>query len=171
MKKEECFFLGIISKKHGYKGDVNIKLDVTPSENFKELNHLFIELNGNLVPFFISSLRFKNNGFIVVKFEDEDNDESANALIGKSTYLPLEYLPQEENPLKALVYYTAIDDKHGELGKIIDIQSNNGQDLFVIDYDDKEILIPITEHFISQIDKDKKIVHLITPDGLIDLFL
>jgi 16S rRNA processing protein RimM len=171
MKKEECFFLGIISKKHGYKGDVNIKLDVTPSENFKELNHLFIELNGNLVPFFISSLRFKNNGFIVVKFEDVDNDESANAIIGKSTYLPLECLPQEENPLKALLNYTAIDDKHGELGKIIDIQSNNGQDLFVIDYDDKEILIPITEHFISQIDKDKKIVHLITPDGLIDLFL
>ena len=51
MKKEECFFLGIISKKHGYKGDVNIKLDVNASEKYKELDYLFIDLNGNLVPF------------------------------------------------------------------------------------------------------------------------
>ena len=35
MKKEECFFLGIISKKHGYKGDVNIKLDVNASEKIQ----------------------------------------------------------------------------------------------------------------------------------------
>ena len=171
MKKEECFFLGIISRKHGYKGDVNIKLDVSSSKKFKELNHLFIELNGNLVPFFISSLRFKNNDFIIVKFEDIDNDENANTLIGKSTYLPLEYLPQEENPLKALIHYSVIDEKHGEIGTITDIQSNNGQDLFIIKNQDKEILVPVTEHFISNIEKDKKIVHLITPDGLIDLFL
>ena len=70
MKKEECFFLGIISKKHGYKGDVNIKLNVNASEKYKELDYLFIDLNGNLVPFFISSLRFKNHNIALVKFED-----------------------------------------------------------------------------------------------------
>ena len=52
MKKEDCFFLGYITRKHGYKGDVNIKLE-TPSKN-KELAHMFIELNGVLVPFLLT---------------------------------------------------------------------------------------------------------------------
>ena len=86
MKKEECFFLGIISKKHGYKGYVNIKLDVNNSKKYKELDYLLIDLNGNLVPFFINSLRFKNNNIALVKFEDVKDEDSANSLIGK--YLP-----------------------------------------------------------------------------------
>ena len=57
MKRGSCFFLGYISRKHGYKGDVNIKLE-TPSK-YKELAHMFIELNGGLVPFFIDSFRLK----------------------------------------------------------------------------------------------------------------
>jgi 16S rRNA processing protein RimM len=171
MKKEGCFFLGIITKKHGYKGDVNIKLDVTPSKSFRELNHLFIELNGSLVPFFISSWRYKNNNIALIKFEDISDEESANTLIGKSTYLPLEYLPEDESPLKALIHYNVVDKKHGQIGEISDIQSNNGQDLFIINHNGKEILIPVTQEFISSIDKTTKTINLITPEGLIDLFL
>ena len=110
MKKEECFFLGIISKKHGYKGDVNIKLDVNAPEKFKELDYLFIDLNGNLVPFFISSLRFKNNNIALVKFEDVNDEDSANSLIGKSTYLPLDLLEEDERPLQALIHFQVIDN-------------------------------------------------------------
>ena len=53
MKKEEYFFLGYISRKHGYKGAFNIKLEV--AARYEELDCLFIEINGNLVPFFIDS--------------------------------------------------------------------------------------------------------------------
>jgi 16S rRNA processing protein RimM len=171
MKKEECFFLGIISKKHGYKGDVNIKIDVNPSENFKELNHLFIELNNNLVPFFISSLRFKNNNIALVKFEDVNDEDSANLLIGKSTYLPLDMLEEDQRPLQALIHFQVIDRNHGELGQVIAIQENNLQDLMVIDFNGTELLIPFVENYIESIDNKKKEIHLHTPDGLIDLYL
>ena len=171
MKKEECFFLGIISKKHGYKGDINIKLDVNSSEKYKELDYLFIDLNGNLVPFFISSLRFKNNNFALVKFEDINDEDSANSLIGKSTYLPLDLLEKDERPLQALIHFQVIDKNKGELGQVIAIQENNLQDLMVIDFKGKELLIPFVENYIESIDNKKKEIHLHTPDGLIDLFL
>ena len=171
MKKEECFFLGIISKKHGYKGDINIKLDVNSSEKYKELDYLFIDLNGNLVPFFISSLRFKNNNFALVKFEDINDEDSANSLIGKSTYLPLNLLEKDERPLQALNHFQVIDKNHGELGQVIAIQENNLQDLMVIDFKGTELLIPFVENYIESIDNKKKEIHLHTPEGLIDLFL
>ena len=171
MKKEECFFLGIISKKHGYKGDINIKLDVNSSEKYKDLDYLFIDLNGNLVPFFISSLRFKNNNFALVKFEDINDEDSANSLIGKSTYLPLDLLEKDERPLQALIHFQVIDKNHGELGKVIAIQENNLQDLMVIDFKGTELLIPFVENYIESIDNKKKEIHLHTPEGLIDLYL
>ena len=171
MKKEECFFLGIISKKHGYKGDVNIKLDVNPTEKFKELNHLFIELNGGLVPFFISSWRYKNNNIALVKFEDINDEESAKSLIGKSTYLSLDLFEDEEKPLKALIHFQVFDKNHGKLGQVIDILENNMQDLLVIDFNGKEILIPVVESYIENVDDKNKEILLNTPVGLIDLFL
>ena len=171
MKKEECFFLGIISKKHGYKGDVNVKLDVNIYEKYKELDYIFIDLNGNLVPFFISSLRFKNNNIALVKFEDINNEDSANSLIGKSIYLPLDLLEEDERPLKALLHFQVIDINHAELGQLIAIQENNLQDLMVIDFKGKELLIPFVENYIESIDHKKKEIYLKTPDGLIDLYL
>jgi len=171
MKKEECFFLGTISRKHGYKGEVNIKLDVNSSPEFKELSYLFIDLNGNLVPFFISSFRFKNKGFALVKFEDVNSDDEATSLLSKDTYLPLELLPKDENPYKGIIHFSVRDLKHGNLGKIVSIRDNSAQQLFVIDHDGKEILIPIAEPFIHTIDKENKEIVLDTPDGLIDLYL
>ena len=171
MKKEECFFLGIISKKHGYKGAVNIKLDVNSSEKYKELDYLFIDLNGNLVPFFISSLRFKNNNITLVKFDDVNDEESANSLIGKSTYLPLDLLEEDERPLQALIHFHVFDKNHGVLGQLIAVQENNLQDLMVIDFNGTELLIPFVENYIESIDNKKKEIHLYTPDGLIDLYL
>jgi 16S rRNA processing protein RimM len=171
MKKEECFFLGIISKKHGYKGDVNVKLDVNIYEKYKELDYIFIDLNGNLVPFFISSLRFKNNNIALVKFEDVNNEDSANSLIGKSIYLPLDLLEEDERPLKVLLHFQVIDINHAELGQLIAIQENNLQDLMVIDFKGKELLIPFVENYIESIDHKKKEIYLKTPDGLIDLYL
>ena len=119
MKKEECFFSWNNQCFQGYKGNVNIKLDVNSSEKFKELSHLFIDLNGNLVPFFISSLRFKNNNIALVKFEDVNDEDSANSLIGKSTYLALDLLEEDERHLQALLHFQVIDKNHGELGQLI----------------------------------------------------
>ena len=168
MKKEECFFLGYISHKHGYKGDVNIKLE-TPAKH-KELAHMFIELNGGLVPFFIDSFRFKKENIALVKFEDVDSEEDAQALVGKEVFLPLELLDEsQQNELAALIGFEVIDSKHGNIGKVTDILDNTAQELFQIKNEEREFLIPITEEFIQKIENN--IIYLQTPEGLIDLFL
>ena len=164
------FLSGIISKKHGYKGNVNIKLDVNSSKKYKELDYIFIELNGDLVPF-ISSYALKNNNIALVKFEDVNDEDSKAPLIGKSTYLPLDLLELDEKPLQALIHFQVIDKNHGKLGQLIAVQENNLQDLMVIDFKGTDLLIPFVENYIESIDHKKKEIHLHTPDGLIDLYL
>ena len=131
---------------------------------------MFIELNGGLVPFFIDSFRLKKENIALVKFEDVDSEEDAQALVSKKVFLPLEFIDEsQQNELAALIGFEAIDSKHGNIGKVTDILDNTAQELFQISNGDQEFLIPITEEFIQKIENN--IIFLETPEGLIDLFL
>ncbi len=170
MKKEECFFLGTISRKHGYKGELNIKLDISSSSFLEDVDYLFIDIDNQLVPYFLTSLRFKKSMLALVKFEDISSEEEAKSMIGKEIYLPLTFSPEQEDLDSQYVNFLAIDYTHGPLGKIIDVQKNSAQSLFVINYQQKEILIPIVDNYIQSVDVQKKEIVLRTPDGLLTLF-
>jgi len=43
--------------------------------------------------------------------------------------------------------------------------------LFEIKKGSSEVLIPIVDNFIKKIDRKNKRVHVLTPEGLIDLYL
>lgn len=168
MKKEDCFFLGYVSRKHGYKGGVNIMLE-TPAKH-KELAHMFIDLNGRLVPFFIDSFRLKKENIALVKFDDVDSEKDAQKLVGKEVYLPLELLDQnQQNELTGLIGFQVVDAVHGNIGTVRDIFNNTAQEIFQIKNEEREFLIPITEEFIRKIENNT--IFLQTPEGLIDLFL
>ena len=172
MNKSDVFYLGYVSRKHGYKGALNIKLDVSSFKELKELDFIFIEMNKSLVPFFIEKLSFKNNNFVIVKLEDINDDYEAENLIGKSCYITNEKAPENKELLvRSYIGYSIIDCNHGDIGIIENISSNTAQDLFQIDFKGQKILIPIIEDFIIKIEKETKTIHLKTPNGLIDLYL
>jgi 16S rRNA processing protein RimM len=56
MKKEDCYFLGTITRTHGLQGNVILKLDTDQPEMYNKLESIFVEVNGLLVPFL-----WKNN--------------------------------------------------------------------------------------------------------------
>ena len=168
MKKEEYFFLGYISRKHGYKGAFNIKLEV--AARYEELDCLFIEINGNLVPFFIDSFGLKKREIALVKLEDVNTEQEAKELIGKEVYLPLKHQEKnQQNELKSLIGFSVIDQNHGDIGEVVDIIENASQKLLYIEIDGVSILIPVVEEFIQKI--EDRVIYLQTPDGLVDLFL
>ena len=56
MQKEDCYFLGKITRKHGLSGNLILKLDTDQPEIYKKLESIFVEINGLLVPFFIEKI-------------------------------------------------------------------------------------------------------------------
>ena len=52
MRKEDCYFLGKITRRHGLAGNVILKLDTDQPELYNKLESIFVEINGLLVPFF-----------------------------------------------------------------------------------------------------------------------
>ncbi|MEY3199285.1 MAG: hypothetical protein RJA13_1243, partial [Bacteroidota bacterium] len=101
MNKADCFHLGYVAKLHGFKGEVSLFLDVTNPEDYETLDALFIEINGQLSPFFIQEFKLKNKGFAAVKFEGVNSENEARILLRKNLFLPAQILP----PLSGKNFY------------------------------------------------------------------
>lgn len=173
MNKNECFNLGYISKTVGNKGDLLLIFDVDDVSKYRKLESVFVEINKELVPFFITQLELRGNG-AKVNFDGINTTDRAQELTGSSLFLPLSALP----PLKGKKFYfhevlgfTAKDKIHGEIGIIENILDYPTQAIFQIKKGETEILIPVKEDFIISIDRAGKIVELNAPEGLIDIYL
>ncbi|MBT3175258.1 MAG: 16S rRNA processing protein RimM, partial [Lentimicrobiaceae bacterium] len=84
---KDYFYLGKVIKQHGYSGKLSIYFDTDEPEEYLNIEMVFINISGNLVPYFISELSLLNNK-AVVSFADVNNDELARELVDKEIYLP-----------------------------------------------------------------------------------
>ncbi|MFV9483262.1 ribosome maturation factor RimM [Christiangramia sp. ASW11-125] len=174
MTKEDCFYLGRIVAKFSFKGEVLIKLDTDEPELYTEMESVFVEYNENLVPFFIERSYLHKSTLLRAKIEDIDTEQDAEDMIGAELYLPLEQLPQlpdDKFYFHEIIGFDVIDQQYGNIGKIVSINDTTAQALFEIDKDGKQILIPMNDEFIEKVDKKNKEIKVITPEGLVDLYL
>ncbi len=173
MTKDTCFELGKITKTHGLKGEVVLWLDVDFPEDYDDLESVFLEVRGELVPHFMNSYRLSGNRAIV-QFEDIDTFEKAEAMINLQAFLPLEDLPELENNqfyYHEIIGYQVIDKNLGELGIVHTVHSMQAQDLLVMDYKGKEVLIPVISEIVLNADKVAKVLNVNLPDGLLEVYM
>jgi len=174
MKKEDCFYLGKIVKKYSFKGELLAKLDTDEPGLYDNLDAIFIDLRGNLVPFFIEKSQLHKSDLLRLKFEDVDTEADADALMKTELYLPLDLLPKLDGDkfyFHEVIGFTITDENFGKVGTIKGINDSTAQALFEIDRDGVEVLIPMNDEFIVKVDRKNKTIEVDTPEGLIDLYL
>ena len=174
MRKEECFYLGKVTSKYSFRGEVLIKLDTDEPEIYEQMESVFVELGKNLVPFFIEESRLHKSSLLRVSFEDVDDEAAADHLIGKGVYLPLTMLPQltgNQFYYHEVIGFTLMDTQHGAIGIIEAVNDSSSQVLFEAGKDGKQLLIPVTDDIIKKVDRQAKTIYVETPEGLVDLYL
>lgn len=174
MNKNNCYLLGHIAKVHGLHGELVLALDVDYPEDYEELKHLFVEKNNRLIPFFLEHMVPQPSNRYLAKFEDYDHVDKVKDLVGSELYLPLKDLPEltdDQYYFHELVGCLIVDEKEGELGIVKVIYDLETQDLIGMEYQDKEVLIPIQDGIIQRVDKAEKKVFCRLPEGLIDIYL
>jgi len=174
MGNDDFYYLGKILKTHGNKGEVMVLFDVDDHSAYKKLESVYLDLYGERVPFFISSLELKHNRKAIVKFQDFDSIEDAESLQGLAMYLPMNTLPSLKG--KKFYYhevtgYQVIDKLHGPIGIVEDVLDLPHQALLQIRHGEKEILVPVVDEIIKKVDRRKKILEIEAPAGLIEIYL
>jgi len=164
----ELIKIGKVLKTHGYKGHLKIFIDEFYMSDFEEMNAIFI----NQLPYFIISKDINSDSQAIILVEDIDSKEKAHPLQGKEIFAKdddlTEILDGEE--YDELIGFEIYDKTIGNIGKIEAIIEMPFQFLAKVLVDKKEILIPLNEDFILNIDEKKKTIEMRLPDGLLEIF-
>jgi 16S rRNA processing protein RimM len=174
MRKEDCFYVGTIVNKFSFKGELLVKLDTDEPELFLEMESVFIEIGKNLVPFFVEHSQLHKSMLLRVKFEDVDDEAMADALMKNELYLPLSALPALDGNqfyFHDIIGFEIVDTQYGSIGILRGVNDTTSQALFEVDKEGDEILIPVNDEFIKEVNRESKTITVTTPDGLIDLYL
>ena len=171
---KDYYYLGKITKKYSFKGEVLLKIDTDQPSYYKKIKSLFIYKKDKLNLHKIDVIRFHKDKVLRIKFHDINSELEANSIINCEIYLPLNSLPVLKGNkfyYHDVINYLVVDENFGDVGKIKNIKENIYQDLFVIDYKSNDVLIPIHDEFIINVDRNKKQIIVKTPEGLIDLYI
>ncbi len=173
MKIEDSFYIGYITKTKGLKGEVQVFFEYSDPQAL-DLGTIFLEMNGKLVPYFVSECAFQPNQTANIYLEDVDVIVKAEKLVRKKIYLPNAKKP-ERDPNEFLITdlkgFMVLDEQRGELGEIVEIHEYPQQYVAVVPHRFREILFPLNDDFIKEIDAEKSVLHVSLPEGLIDLYL
>lgn len=173
MRKEDCYFLGKITRRHGLAGNVILKLDTDQPELYNKLESIFVEINGLLVPFFIERSSWSKLDALNIAFKNS-SEALVDQSLGKSVYLPLATLPKlsgKQFYYHEVIGFDILDENDNAGGVIRSINDQTAQNYFVTNLDGKEVVIPIIKDWILEVNRDERFIKMQLPEGLIDVFL
>lgn len=171
---DKTILIGSTKKPHGLKGELKLYVEERYVEDLMNADILMIDIKGRPTPFFIEEVRFGNN--IIAKFEEVNTPEAALSIANKEIYLrESDLIPDEEReieipttPYEHCVGYTIKNE--GELvGVIDDIVEFPQQEMAILNYKNKEVLVPLNQHFITKLDDKNRVIEMTLPEGLLDL--
>jgi|ERR1043165_7886130 16S rRNA processing protein RimM len=173
MTSEQNIAIGKLGKPHGISGAFRFYMQRELKSAKKFPKHFMVLEKGTLLPWFVTKHEWTafNEGFIW--FEDITTPEKAKLYSGRELFLSQKdittYFKKDSDDFNFLVGFAASDETAGELGIIEAVTENPGQLLLTIKNAEKEVLIPLVDDFIVEINEKKKEITLDLPEGLLEL--
>jgi 16S rRNA processing protein RimM len=164
--------IGKIVATFGVKGELILKHALGKKTTLKGIEAIFIEQQKNsYLPYFVQSSKAKDAEEIYVLIDGIESKESAHRLVQKNVWLldeDFRKLAGKSAPIALLGF--ALINEGKNLGPIEEVIEQPHQVLLRITLNGNEALIPLHEETLQQIDRKKKEVHVVLPDGLLEIY-
>lgn len=163
--------VGFIQRTHGIKGEFQVVWNESLNLTQENIESVFVEIDGIPIPFFTSSFRQKSEESFIVKFDDIEDIDSADELVGHKLLLPSDFVSEDDDlELKDLVGYT-VTSTDKIIGIIEDYEEFNLNSIYYVRTPKGEdIIIPATDDLIIEIDVEEKTVLMEIPEGLLGIY-
>lgn len=169
----EWHYVGKIVNTRGIKGEVKVISDTDfPEERFATGALLYVhdEKTGDYQPLTVTG-HSRHKQFDCLTFEDYRSINEVEQFKGRSLYVPRQQLTDLEEG--DFYYYQIIGadvqtDTGKYLGKVKEILSPGANDVWVIQTDGKDLLIPYITDVVKEVDVGHKCVTIHPIPGLID---
>lgn len=172
MDLESLRRIGKLGKPWGHRGELTVLLEGCDPEELVHAGSLFVDIEGQKVPFFFTALHDKGRD-ILVKFDDFHDPQSASILVGRDLYAPPGLLvdgSDESWDPEEFIGMIVRDEEHGDLGEVTGIEGSAKNPVLVILHGEEEVMVPLAEEMILGIDPETNTLMVRTPPGLVDLY-
>lgn len=164
--------VGRIVRPHGIRGDVKVTPITDWPERFKEFHLIYLERSNEKSGWVqIEQARMLHN-HIILKLSGIDSRGKAETLKNAELRVrgqDLPSLPEGHYYVHDMMGMTISTMDGRIVGSVVDVIQMSLQDIYVVEADGKEVLIPAVETFIKKVDTKKRMIWIDPIEGLIDI--
>jgi len=170
-ERDKLITVGKIVNSQGIKGEVRVWPLTDFPERFKNDSTVLLDINGELKPLTVEH-SWKHKNFLVVKFREIIDMNSAKAVkegLLKVSRDSLQELPRDTFYIFEILGMEVITSGGLTLGRVKDILQTGSNDVYVIEGQEKEYLIPAIREIVKNIDRENRLITVEPIEGLLDL--
>lgn len=167
---EDYFRVGVIANTHGIRGEVKVFPTTEDPSRFKGMKEIILDTGKEKKELEVASVRFFKN-MVILKFKGIDN------INDMEPYKGMDLLVTRENaiPLKEGEYYiadiigaTVVTEDGAEFGILKDVLTTGANDVYVVEHENREVLLPVIPDCVLKRDMEQKVVTVRLMKGLLD---
>ena len=183
--KDDMLRVGVIASTHGVHGEVKVFPTTDDIKRFSLLKKVYLHIvpekmtgnqNEECMELEVTGVKYFKQ-FAILKFKQFDHLDDVQQYKGMELYVAREdALPLNEGEyyIADLIGLTALNDESGEeIGILKDVLQTGANDVYIIKgnekYKKKEILVPVTDECVKEINLNDRFVKIHLLEGLLDL--
>jgi 16S rRNA processing protein RimM len=172
--QEQLTEIGYTKKTHGAQGELKVVVEAPFLADFLETEVIFLPVNGKPLPFFVEYIRAAND--LLLKLEGVDSPSDAKDLTSKTLLMRSANLSNEtdegeedDSEFTDFQGFMLYDKDLGLIGEIKEVVEFPQQEMAIVDYGGRELLIPLHDDLVDSMDEAAKKLTLVLPEGLLNL--
>ncbi len=168
----QYFLIGRTLKSHGTSGQLRMMIEDRFKSYITEGTYIFFDLNGSKVPYLVT--RVEEEAHFVISLEDVVNKKESDVLAGQELWVPLASVKSRhqlapKNIRDKWSEYSLHDNASGASWPILRTEEYPQQLMAVIEMNNREVLIPLSDQLITEISQEGKTIFINIPEGLLEL--
>ncbi|MDK2808866.1 MAG: rRNA processing protein RimM [Clostridiales bacterium] len=168
---EDLLRVGVISSTHGIRGEVKVFPTTDDNNRFKKLKEVLLDTGAEPIPLSIESVRFFKQ-MVILKFRGMDSINDVEKYKGKDLLIPREQaVPLEENEyfIYDILGAKVLLGDGTVFGILQEVLTTGANDVFVVKLENgKEVLLPVIDDCVKDMDIPNKTVTIELMPGLLD---
>lgn len=167
---EQLLQVGIISSTHGVRGEVKVFPTTDDVNRFKRLKEVILDTGKEQIQLQIEGVKFFKQ-FAILKFKGYDNINDIEKYRGKSLFVTRNNavkLKKDEYFIADLIGMKVENEDASFCGILKDVITTGANDVYVVDWGGREVLIPAIKDCIIAVDLNKNEIKVHLLEGLLD---
>lgn len=168
---EKYLRVGVISSTHGVRGEAKVYPTTDDVNRFKKLKTCLLDTGKDYMELHIEGVKFFKQ-MVILKFKEFNSIDDVMAYKNKDLLVTRDNavkLEENEYFICDLIGLHVVTDEGEDFGKLTDVLQTGANDVYVVECPNgKEVLLPVIDECILDVDLEKQQVTAHIMPGLID---